>query len=401
MKIAIVGASGFVGSALAESLWQSDPGSVVPLIHRSGNAWQLARHGMPLRCADVLNKAELRGALEGCTHLVNCFRAGGDVMVRGLANLIDAARAAGIQRLVHISSVAVYGPRFDGGTIDEQCPKRAEPGSYGAMKEQCDRMIAKAARRGLPAVVLCPPNVSGVNSPFLLALVEHLRSGKGAIIDAELPCELVDVQNLVHAIRLALDGGPADGSRVFVTDQESRLTWRDLIEQLAEAALIDLPLPVISSAAAETVLRASRRPQASFTRAIRRLFAADVRKALRQDPMWQSAIDAVARLSKRMPARMRGRMNGAPTLARGPSANRPSYAATVLEQQLRNVRYSNARAIKELGYRPPISGEQSLSGFRHWLDRQFGWRGPMGDLVLTALAVGRDGLPPLGNSALS
>ena len=89
MKIAVVGASGFVGSTLVERLWSGGRAEVKPLIHSSGNAWRLARHAKPLYSVDLLSKDDLVAVLDGCTHVVNCSRGDSDTMIRGLANLLE------------------------------------------------------------------------------------------------------------------------------------------------------------------------------------------------------------------------------------------------------------------------------------------------------------------------
>jgi NAD dependent epimerase/dehydratase family len=61
MKVAVFGASGFVGSALVERLQQKGV-ELVPVIHTAGNAWRLARHGIPLRAVDLMSRAAVREA---------------------------------------------------------------------------------------------------------------------------------------------------------------------------------------------------------------------------------------------------------------------------------------------------------------------------------------------------
>ena len=53
-RIAIVGASGFVGSTLVERLLAQAQDEVLPLIHSSGNAWRLARLSIDLPAVDLL-----------------------------------------------------------------------------------------------------------------------------------------------------------------------------------------------------------------------------------------------------------------------------------------------------------------------------------------------------------
>jgi len=94
-RIAVVGASGFVGSALVERLLVQGADEVVPFIHSSGNAMRLARRGIELRMLDLLDSTQVEAALSGITHVVNCSRGDEDVMLTGLRNLLAASRKRG------------------------------------------------------------------------------------------------------------------------------------------------------------------------------------------------------------------------------------------------------------------------------------------------------------------
>ena len=160
-RVAVVGASGLVGATLVESLLRRGRTEVRPLIHSSGNAWRLARRGIELRPVSLLDPKGLADALRDCTHIVNCSRGGDDVMLQGLKNLLEIAKAMGTARFVHLSSVAVYGDPPPPESVREDAPARPKKETYGAIKLAQDEMVRKAAGAGLPAVVLCPPNISG------------------------------------------------------------------------------------------------------------------------------------------------------------------------------------------------------------------------------------------------
>src|SRR6185503_20073057 len=108
-----------------------------------------------------------------------------------------------VQRFVHLSSVAVYGDPPPAESVHESAPTKPENGSYGWIKLQQDQLVKEAAIAGLPSVILCPPNISGPYSDYLVSLVDCLRGGRFAMLqDGSAPCNLVDVSNLSHAIEL-------------------------------------------------------------------------------------------------------------------------------------------------------------------------------------------------------
>ena len=65
------------------------------IIHSSGNAWRVARLGIELTAADVLSPRQVRPALAGSSHVVDCTAGATDVLVKGMSNILAASAAAG------------------------------------------------------------------------------------------------------------------------------------------------------------------------------------------------------------------------------------------------------------------------------------------------------------------
>jgi nucleoside-diphosphate-sugar epimerase len=137
-----------------------------------------------------------------------------------------------VRRFVYLSSVAVYGDPPSTGSVHEESEARPEPGSYGAVKLSQDRMVARAVAGGLSCAILCPPNITGIYSAFVCSVIEDMRRGSLALVeDGKMPINVVDVENLCHAIVLALRSDSADGQRMFVADGDG-LTWRNFTDEL-------------------------------------------------------------------------------------------------------------------------------------------------------------------------
>ncbi len=108
-RIAVFGATGFVGATLVERLMESDEWQIVALINRPGSAWRLARLGIDLTQVNVLDKEQVINVTQGCSHVVNCSRGDRTVMLDGLENILAACQQNKIDRFVHLSSVMAYG----------------------------------------------------------------------------------------------------------------------------------------------------------------------------------------------------------------------------------------------------------------------------------------------------
>jgi nucleoside-diphosphate-sugar epimerase len=373
MRVAVFGASGFVGATLVERLWRDPAVEVVPVIHSSGNAARLARFGKPLVIADALQPRSIDSALEGCSHVVNCSRGPAEVMLRGLRNLLEASQRANVARFVHLSSVAAYG-NTSVPVLDEAATPSPSPNTYGWMKLSQDQMVERAAARGLPCTVLCPPNISGSYSPFLLDILQTIRRGEFALVDnGGYPCELVDVQNLAHAIQLALHASSTDAGRIFVTDGVGT-TWADVANALAPLAELDGQLPSIDLDAARRISAAALPPRPTILRTLKHLGSPDFFGALRKDPLLASAEKSAKAAIRRVPSlerALRQRFEKRPNFAR--RVQSAGWSERLIGQQLRNVRYSQSRAQALLGYQPVVSADQSMAAFRSWYADLYGW----------------------------
>lgn len=380
-RIVILGASGFVGTTLAERLQKRVEVEVVPVIHSAGSAWRLARGSSSLLQVDISDRLALLDALRGATHVVNCTRGPRSVMVDGLRNILDGCRAAGVRRFVHLSSVMVYGdpPHLD--SHHEDAPTKPPPGaeSYGMIKLEQDRMVQAAAAAGLPSVVLCPPNISGPFSGYVAGIVNALRDGSFALVDeGQGPCNLVDVRNLCHAMELALDTGGAalDGARVFVTDGE-QVRWKDVVAELLELSGANEVRYIARAELLRLTGRGATKAH-SIGRSIRHLISSDVRAALRKDPLLgkldHAARTAVTKLGRGMETKLRLGIEGPTPVSRpDPYAN---LAVGLCAQQLREVWHLNERAKRVLGFRPPVTFRQSMADFRAWYRKMHGMDTP-------------------------
>jgi len=381
VTVAVLGASGFVGSTFVQRAFLKGDLEVKAFIHNSGNAWSLARHAIPLHQVDILSKSDLDTALKGCTHVVNCTRGSSEVMVQGLRNILECCQRQKIKRLVHLSSVAVYDGSFTGDKISETYPGRASKKTYGGKKLQQDLLVESACRNGLSSVVLCPPNISGAWSPFLIQLVQLMQEESFALVDrGDAPCSLVDVENLVHAIHLALDCDHADGQRIFVTDQETA-TWSDIAESFQCLSNAESPVTTLTLEEAKLLAQAPPKKKGGIFKSMKHLASSEVREVLRTDPLLGSAETVAKNVAKKLPASWQDRImqssNGKPKSTK----TKPGYSPKPIQQQLRNASYSNDRASEVLGYKPIVSMSESHDAFRDWYRTFFGIESGFHDLL--------------------
>ena len=169
--ILVVGATGYIGGAIVAAL-RREGAPVRAVARRAASAGQLVAFGAELVEADLLDPPSLRRAAEG-TRLI--YHAGGlntmcprepgrlfEVNVQGTLNLVEAAAAAGVKRVVYTSSAATLGERR-GTVATVDCQHRGHYlSTYEHSKHLAERRALERARSlGVELVCVNPSSVQG------------------------------------------------------------------------------------------------------------------------------------------------------------------------------------------------------------------------------------------------
>ncbi|MEV6595893.1 NAD(P)-dependent oxidoreductase [Actinoplanes sp. NPDC051346] len=194
MRLAVTGASGFCGAAVAR-LAASAGHDVVCLGRRPGPVgayvrWDAARELPDLAGADaVVHLAAAVGDPRPGRHVEAAYRA---VNVDGTARLLDAARG---RPVVWVSSASVYRPGPYSGPVREDHPVDGQRGAYGRTKAAGERLALAAG-----AVVLRPRAVYGDGDRHLLPRLRRVvRGGYAWLPGADVAMSLTSVGNLAAA----------------------------------------------------------------------------------------------------------------------------------------------------------------------------------------------------------
>jgi predicted dehydrogenase/nucleoside-diphosphate-sugar epimerase len=252
-RVLVTGATGFIGSRVAEILHLRDGWDVRALVHNPGNASRLARLPVEMVQGDLKSPEEARRLVEGCDAVVHCAigtawgqrREIFSVTVDGTRHLAEAALHAGVRRLVHLSTMSVYGDDSQlTGLLDEATPVHPVKGSdYGESKAAAERMIQQTVQKGLSAAILRPARVYGPFSRiFIMRPLEALAKGGFRWLgNPDVPCDMVFVDNLVEVICRCLDA-PAAAVRgeVFNVGDGQQTTWREFYQFFADRLGLDL-----------------------------------------------------------------------------------------------------------------------------------------------------------------
>ena len=172
--------------------------------------------------------------------------------VNGTRNVAAACAAAGVRRLVHVSTEAVLIAGEPLVRVDETAPRRTDsPAPYPRSKALAEE--AALAASGIERVIVRPRFVWGAGDTTLLPqIAAAVRSGRFAWIGGGRQLtDTTHVSNVVHGLRLGAERG-RDGEIYFVTDAEP-VTFRDFVSELIRSQGLEPPARSIPAPLAGTM----------------------------------------------------------------------------------------------------------------------------------------------------
>ncbi len=215
--VLILGASGFIGSRVTAALTYSPIYRPVAASRRSAVS------------VDATDPASILGALRDADCVINCIAGNDQAMVRATQVLCDAARSIPPRRIIHLSSMAVYGAAT--GTITESHPPVDPVSGYGRAKIECEDIVGRYVRDGGDAAILRPTCVFGPGSAqWTTRLARLLQAGRLGDLGAggDGGCNLAFIDDVVGAIVSALDA-PEISGRIFNVSSSAELTWNQFL----------------------------------------------------------------------------------------------------------------------------------------------------------------------------
>lgn len=370
-KIAIFGASGFVGSSLVERIYFNEDYDFTAFIHSLGNATRIARFPIKTSSVDLLNYGKLEKALEGHDVIVNCARGSSSAMVKGLANMIRAAKKHRIKKFIHLGSISIYG--YDPSHEAENEQAHPEPGnsSYGVLKLKQDKMIFDLHEDGIPTVILCAPNISGPYSAFINGVFQKIRAREILLVDEGAnPVNLIHVDNLVEAILAAIQSENGWGERYFINIDES-LNWKRFYEDMNEIMDLDIKY---QSVPREEVLRSISKSQriekSSFGDNFKTMVSGEFRDSLSMIPVFRKTNQVIYNffnsLNPDLQKKIRQKLEK-PTIIKQES-NKLPLNNLFIQSQVRQVYHSPEKIKRMIDYKPIINYQQELETIKKWYD---------------------------------
>ena len=247
----VTGATGFVGSAVARALLAAGH-DVRVLARPNSDRRNLDDLSVEVAEGSLEDAASLARAVAGCRYL---FHVAADYRlwvtdpaamrranVEGTRLLMRAALDAGVERVVHTSSVATLGLVPD-GSADETAPSRVEDmiGPYKRSKFQAEELVRDlVAKRGLPAVIVNPSAPVGPRdrkpTPTGRLILEAARGHMPGYVDTGL--NIVHVEDVAAGHLAAAEMGCV-GERYILGGEN--LPLAAILAEVARAAGVRAP----------------------------------------------------------------------------------------------------------------------------------------------------------------
>ena len=273
-RVLVTGASGFIGGALVERLLAMDV-QVRGLVRSAEKGARIARLGAEVVTGNLLDVDSLRRAAVGVEAIFHVAAAMGGpaavqyaINVGGTDRLLTAAAEAGVRRVVHVSTIAVYG--YDTpDVITEELPLRPGREHYGQSKALGEKRLWQRVRDlGLEATVVRPGMVYGPRSNFWTAGMFRLVRRRPAFLPGSgaTYCPAIFIDDVVDLMITAADHPRAAGE-AFNATPDPPPTWREFFGAYAAMAghqsFVSIPVPLLRAAAAfiEPVLAWQGEPQ--------------------------------------------------------------------------------------------------------------------------------------------
>ena len=234
LTVLVLGGTGFIGRRVAGALRAR--GHKVIVASRSPSE-SVDEAGLRRIRVDVLDRAALTTAAAGADCVVNCYRDGVSEAESAIAiaNILHACAAAGVPRLVTLSSIAVYGSAE--GVVDEWTPPVAPVNWYGRAKSAAERACHAAASEAFRVAVLRPTLVYGPGGgEWFLPFMRSVRAGRlrGLGAAGKGYANLIYVDDLAQMCR-SLAVGAIPPFSIAIANGDDVVSYNQYFDTIAEA----------------------------------------------------------------------------------------------------------------------------------------------------------------------
>ena len=251
MRVFVTGATGFIGSHTVEHLVRAGH-ELVCLVRSASSTGALEKLGAALALGDVTDRTSVLEGIRGCDLAVNVAGAYSfwlprkqtytDVNVAGTMNVMECALEAKVQKVVHVSTVAIYGKPSDCPFDEDSPPGPVRFSEYARTKYEGDLIAWDFFKmRSLPLVMVYPGGVLGPDDPKPSGeYIQNLIKGNlPATVFNDVIFPWVHVRDVAEVIVRAAEKEGNIGEKYLAVAQN--LTFGKINEMVSEISGVALP----------------------------------------------------------------------------------------------------------------------------------------------------------------
>lgn len=240
-KAFITGATGFIGSHLADELIKKDY-EIKCLVRKTSNTKWLKGKPVEFVEGDLFSEDVLKKALTGADYV---YHVGGVTFAKKKEEFyrgnVDATKSLleacykfnpGIKKFIHVSSQAAVGPSFDGKPIDETRDYHPLT-TYGISKVEAEKAVIGYFDK-MKCAIVRPPAVYGPRDYAIFEYFKSMNRGLQPLIGFDN--KLVSLIHGVDLVRGFILAGEAEASssNIYFISSEKFYNWRDVGEMTAK-----------------------------------------------------------------------------------------------------------------------------------------------------------------------
>jgi nucleoside-diphosphate-sugar epimerase len=339
--VLVTGAAGFIGARVAEVLHCGGVANVRAGVRRWSSAARVGRLPADIVRCDVTDAGQVAAAMEGVDFVVHCAVGGRAVTVDGTRLLLEEALRRGVKRVVHISTIDVYGDAT--GPITEETPLGVTGRPYGDSKIEAEQVCMEFVARGLPVTILRPSIVYGPFSDlWTVEFAKRLQLRPWLLAEevCQGTCNLVYVDDLVAAILLAMTKASAVGE-AFNVNGPDRPTWHAYFAGLNGA--MGLPTLKPESVTASRLSATVMKPVKSGAKLLLKHFQPQIMRVYQRSTLAKAAMKRAEQAIRQAPNDAEFRLYG------------------------KKLSIETGKAERLLGYRPRFDMARGLDLSAQWL----------------------------------
>jgi dihydroflavonol-4-reductase len=287
MKIFITGATGFIGSHVVKLLVQTEH-ELRCLVRKSSQIKELEELSVKLITGDLTDKDSLLEGMKGCDwvlDIANVYtfwmpnkKIYTEVNVIGTRNVMESALQAGISKVVHVSTAAIYGKPSDSPFTEDSPVGPLQFSEYARTKYEGELIAWELyEKKGLPLVMIYPVAVLGPGDPkttgqYIMNLINRKMP---ALVLTDAMFTFVHVRDVAEAIIRAAEKENNIGEKYLVGNHQ--LPFGEINKMVSEIS--GVPLPKL------------RLPD--FLTTINAAFLTLVANMIKKPPLWGMSTDQI------------------------------------------------------------------------------------------------------------